>query len=63
MVDLENNEKNSLYDDAYSHDKITVGDVIGSGIVIGKNIKVGSINTNSLNKELQKVPNEYANSL
>ena len=51
-------------DDASSSgDKITVGDVNGTGIVIGKRIKIGQININSLNKELEKVPNEYADSL
>jgi hypothetical protein len=38
-------------------------DVSGSGIIIGKNITTGSININSLNKEFEKVPDKYAESL
>ena len=46
-----------------SSDRITSGNVSGTGIVFGKNITIGYININSLNKELEKVPNEYAKSL
>jgi hypothetical protein len=42
---------------------ITVGDVSGQGIIIGKDIQIGSINIDSLNKELKNVPSEYKDSL
>jgi len=61
---LENNERSNINNNTSSSgDRITVGNVSGTGIVFGKNITIGSININSLNKELEKVPNEYAKSL
>ena len=60
---LEINEKNSVNEQSPPGDIITVGNVSGEGIVVGKRINIGTININSLNKELEKVPSEYADCL
>ena len=60
---MENTKSDNLKNDGSRGDSITVGDVSGQGIVIGKNIQIGSINIDSLNKELQNVPSEYKDSL
>lgn len=59
---MTNSSSNDLTSGA-SGDSITVGDVNGYGIVIGKNIKIGSINIDTLHKELKNIPNEYSDSL
>ena len=61
--DLEINEKNSVNEQSPSGDVISVGTVSGEGIVIGKDIDIGTININNLTKELEKVPSEYSESL
>jgi hypothetical protein len=40
-------------------DNITVGNVEGKGIIIGKDIHVGDINIDTINQALQKNPSEY----
>lgn len=44
-------------------DIITAGNISGQGIVFGKDIRIGSINIDSLNKEIKNVPSEYKDSL
>jgi hypothetical protein len=49
--------------DEKTRDVIGSGTTTGTGIIIGKNIKVGDININSLNQNLNSIHNEYAQSL
>lgn len=45
-------------------DRITVGNIDNSkGIIIGKNIKIGNINIDSINQAIQKNPTEYLEGL
>jgi hypothetical protein len=63
IANLENTKPDNPKNDTSKGDSITVGNVSGQGIVIGKGIQIGSINIDSLNKELQNVPSKYKNSL
>jgi hypothetical protein len=46
-----------------SGDNISVGNVEGKGIIIGKKIQVGNINIDTINQALQSNPTEYLEGL
>jgi hypothetical protein len=60
---LESTKSDNPIKDPSGGDSNTVGNVSGQGIVIGSDVQIGSINIDSLNKELQNVPSEYQDSL
>jgi hypothetical protein len=46
-----------------SGDDIRVGNVEGKGIIIGKDIQIGTINIDTINQALQNNPSEYLEAL
>jgi hypothetical protein len=63
-INLENQSTGNQKNGTSSGDTINVGDIKDSnGVIIGTKISIGSININSLKKQLEKIPNEYSKSL